>query len=110
MSVFVCVKRRAVGGGRGLFGTPVLFGSYPDERWPRRSSLAVRPSLFALYKVERPSRHRTVGESSSKLPPRRRGNRQAEPTRAHNSTNNNSPQEGEEVGGYISISPFKAPV
>lgn len=106
MCVFVCVKRRAAGGGGGLFGTPVLFGSHPDERWPRRSSLAVRPSLFALYKVERPSRHRTVGESSSK----RRGNRRAEPTRAHKSTNNNSPQEGGEVGGYISISPFKAPV
>lgn len=55
MCVFVCVKRWAVGGGRGLFGTPVLFGSHPDERGPRRSSLAVRPSLFSLYKVERPS-------------------------------------------------------
>lgn len=37
MCVFVCVKRWAAGrwvggGGGGLFGTPVLFGSYPDEQ------------------------------------------------------------------------------
>lgn len=72
MCAFVCVKRWVVGG----FGMLLLFGSHPDERGTRRSSLAV-PHLHSGF--TRSSDLRDAGRLASRPQSLRSGHNRRQP-------------------------------